>query len=218
MNLLLMTQTPIIKQIFNLVTSKLNLELTVLDVNIVSGQFDIIIIEDILWDDKFPLKSYANKLGVISKNQNYFKSKVDFLLSKPFLPSDLLDTITNQIDAIAIQKPSEVLVEDESVVQNDFVNDGGILDSSELLKIQDLLLDDKINDADDWIELSKIIDQAMDDEIDDCQFDANKSIKLILNDYSIHEMSGLLNKLDQEIVDALMAGEEITLKLKVNKF
>ena len=217
MNLLLMTQTPIIKQIFNLVTSKLNLELTVLDVNIVSSQFDIIIIEDILWDDKFPLKSYANKLGVISKNQNYFKSKVDFLLSKPFLPSDLLDTITKQIDAIAIQKPSEVLVEDESVVQNDFVNDGGILDSSELLKIQDLLLDDKMNDdADDWIELSKIIDQAM-DEIDDCQFDVNEPVKLVLNEYSISDMSGLLNKLDQDVVDALMAGEEITLKLKVNK-
>jgi hypothetical protein len=217
-----MTQTPIIKQIFNLVTSKLNLELTVLDVNIVSGQFDIIIIEDILWDDKFPLKSYANKLGVISKNQNYFKSKVDFLLSKPFLPSDLLDTITKQIDAITSKRPTEVLVEnisdeDESVVQNDFVNDGGILDSSELLKIQDLLLDDKMNDdADDWIELSKIIDQAM-DEIDDCQFDVNAPVKLVLNEYSISDMSGLLNKLDQDVVDALMAGEEITLKLKVNK-
>lgn len=212
MNLLLMTQTPIIKQIFNLVTLKLNIELTILDVNIVSSQFDIIIIEDILWDDKFPLKSYANKLGVISKNQNYFKSKVDFLLSKPFLPSDLLDTITKQIDAITTQEN----ISDESVVQNDFEHDGGILDSNELLKIQDLLVDDEGNDEDDWSALSKIIDQAM-DEMDDCEFDVNKPIKLILNEYSIKDMSGLLNKLDQDIIDALMSGKEITLKLKVNK-
>jgi hypothetical protein len=246
MKLLLITQTPIIKQIFNLVSTKVALELTILDVNIVSGNFDIIIIEDALWDDKFPLKSYATRLGIITNENTKFIDKTDFCLTKPFLPSILLATLTKQVkilETIIIDTPEEEieqsqefiesLVEniseeildetDESVIQSAFVSDGGILDSGELSKIQDILTNDNAietkedkDENDDWIELSDIIDKAI-DEVKEYQFDIKEPIKLILNDYSINEISGLLNKLDQTLIDALVDGEEITLKLKVNK-
>jgi len=252
MNILLISKTAIIKQILTLISSKLNLELTVLDVNIVSSKFDIIIIEDNLFDDKFPLKDFANRLGVITKNKNHFQNICDFVLPKPFLPSLLFETIQEQIKLSKTQVPlvsfvepieqveeveqyeeistndlveniaSEIIEEvDESVISGAFMPDGGILDLDELSKIQDML-DDKQNkddtalEDDEWIDLANIIDKAI-DEVKDYHFNLQEPIKLILNDYSINEVSGLLNKLDQNIVDALTNGEEITLKLKVNK-
>lgn len=272
MTLLLITKTAIIKQIFNLVASKLDIDLTILDVNIVSAEFDIVLIEDILFDDKFPTQDYAKRFGIITKNKEEYKDKSDFLLSKPFLPSILLTTIEKQLQAIITtdDTPANILDElnmsnegskeideedeiehseefintlvedisdeileesDESVVSAAFVNNGGILDSNELSKIQDILNNDDIdtNDMqnnninnttqtqeDDWIDLADIIDKAI-DEVREYQFDKKEPIKLMLNDYSMNEVSGLLNKLDQNIIDALVSGEEITLKLKVEK-
>jgi hypothetical protein len=95
-----------------------------------------------------------------------------------------------------------------------------------LSKIQDILDDDTLHttqkttinelDEDDWVDLSDIIDKAI-DEVREYQFNLREPIKLRLNDYSLNEVSTLLNKLDQNIIDALVDGEEITLKLKVEK-
>jgi len=252
MKLLLISTTPIIKQIFNLVTSKLNIELTILDVNIVSSHFDIIVIEDTLFDDKFPTNDFTNKLGIVTKDKLSYQDDSDFILPKPFLPSLLLDTIKEQIHNITIPSKRskteeivsideaeasnaflETLVEDisdeiieesdESVVSSAFIDDGGILDTSELSKIQDILSDDtddtnnsNIDEVDDWVDLADIIDKAI-DEVREYQFNVKEPIKLVLNDYSINEVSDLLNKLDQNIVDALVAGEEITLKMRVKE-
>ena len=255
MSILLISKTPIIKQIFNLVSSKLDIDLTILDVNIVSCEFDIIIIEDILLDDKFPIQNYAKRFGIISKDKIAFDGKSDFLLSKPFLPSVLMNTIEEQINllktpvdtteeeisideiknseefinTLAKEVSSDILEEsDESVVPIAFVNEGGVLDSNELSKIQDMLSDDEfitndtqttnssLDDEDDWIDLSDIIDKAI-DEVREYNFAKKEPIRLILNNYSMNELSALFNKLDQNIIDALVSGEEITLKLKVEK-
>jgi len=266
MNLLLITDKKIIKQIFNLVTSKLNIELTISDINVAHKKFDIIFIEDSCIDNKFDTVSYANTFGIITKDTLTYKSQCNFLLNKPFLPSQLsahLDKIillentptisepvpkplvspetieeeTNNtidyIESLAENITDEINEEsDESVLPTAFVEQGGILDIKELSKIQDILSDtatvefndsisfnqndeEKENDS-DWIDLSDIIDKAIDDA-KEYQFEKNIPIKLLLNDYSMEELSPLFNKLDQSIVDALTSGEEITLQLKVDK-
>jgi hypothetical protein len=239
MNMLLISKTDIIKQIIKLVASKLNLELTILDVNIVSSKFDIIIIEDSLFDDNFPTKNFANKLGIITKNTNLFKNISDFILPKPFLPSLLFETLNEQIKLIKM-KPKNLTKNnkniantltkdianevtektDESIITGAFMPKGGILDPNELSKIQNMLETNKnkktISQDDEWVDLANVIDKAI-NEVKDYQFKTKEPIELILNNYSINEISGLLNKLDQDIVDALINGKEITLKLKVKK-
>jgi hypothetical protein len=226
----------------NLVASKLNLELTILDVNIVSSNFDIIIVEDELFDNNFPISNFTSRLGIITQDNNLFENVSDFLLSKPFLPSQLLDILKEQIEFIKNNKNIDEEVEeieqseefidtlvddisfeieeenDESVVPSAFIKGGGILDTNELSKIKDILdePEEKLEEEDDWIDLSNIIDKAI-SEVKEYQFKVEEPIKLILNEYSLNELSSLLNKLDQNIIDALTNGKEITLKLKVNK-
>ena len=259
MNLLLISNTSIIKQIFNLVTKKLDISLSVSDINISHKMFDIIIIEDQLLNDKFPLKEYAKRMGIITKDTILYDQKVNFTLSKPFLPSQLSSTLTTQIQLLKdeLDKNKQIIIKsqdtidetqdeindsvdfiesladdisddiieesDESIVNTAFMEDGGILDTNELDKIQDLLdltnnniSNDKVNtnDDDDWVDLSQIIDKAI-DEVREYDFNIDTPIKLILNEYSMKELSPLLTKLDQGIIDALTQGKEISLQLKV---
>jgi len=260
MNLLLISNTSIIKQIFNLVTKKLDISLSVSDINISHKMFDIIIIEDQLLNDKFPLKEYAKRMGIITKDTILYDQKVNFTLSKPFLPSQLSSTLTTQIQLLKdeLDKNKQTIIKsqdtidetqeeiddsinfiesladdisddiieesDESIINTAFMEDGGILDTNELDKIQDLLStsndDDITNEIktsvedDDWVDLSQIIDKAI-DEVREYDFNIDTPIKLILNEYSMKELSPLLTKLDQGIIDALTQGKEISLQLKV---
>ncbi len=265
MNLLLITNKHIIKQIFHLVTSKLNIDLTISEINVAHKKFDIIFIEDNCLDDKFNTAAYTDIFGIITKDTLAYKTQCDFLLNKPFLPSQLVSYLnnikqlpkeseeiipnkasskildisedettntTNFIETLADNIGDEINEEsDESVLPTAFVEQGGILDSSELSKIQDILNDTnpiEFNDSipfseikeeeekedDNWIDLADIIDKAIDDARE-YQFETNAPIKLLLNNYSIEELSPLFNKLDQNIVNALTSGDEITLQLKI---
>ncbi|MCK5110091.1 MAG: hypothetical protein KAQ94_01130 [Arcobacteraceae bacterium] len=264
MTLLLISKTAIIKQIFNLVSTKLNIELTTLDICVVNKNYDLIIVEDVCLDDSFPTSDYTKSFGIITKED--IDNLGDFVIPKPFLPSALLSILQKQIQLIKIPHSEvnkcsptkekgedteitdslefietladdicdEIVEEsDESIVEGAFVKEGGILDSKELSKIQNMLdydtaidesinissnNDDSINNDDekDWIDLSNIIDKAI-DEAREYKFDEDEPIKLMLNKYSMNEISPLLNKLGQNIVDELTNGKEITLKLKVEK-
>jgi len=262
MNLLLISKTAIIKQIFNLVAKKLDLTLTILDVDIVSKEFDIIIVEDTLLDQNFPTHTYTKRFGIITKDQSL--NQGDFTIPKPFLPSTLSTILQEQInilltkdlpkdvscevyphqeeketldyiETLADDISDEILEEsDESIVPTAFVEGGGVLDSSQLNEIQDILDDKDTNkndnsvlnssqenttdttnvEDDEWVDLADIIDKAI-GEVKDYNFNIDEPIKLILNEYSMQELSPLLNKLDQNIIDTLTNGKEITLKLKV---
>ncbi len=109
---------------------------------------------------------------------------------------------------------------DESVVSGAFMDSGGVLDKNELSKLKGMLDDSAIeevisqDDEDEWIDLANIIDKAI-DEVREYNFVEDEPIRVKLNEYSINEISPLLNKLGQNIVDELTGGKEITLKLKV---
>ena len=73
---------------------------------------------------------------------------------------------------------------------------------------------------DEWMDLSSIIDQAI-DEVNTVseiysKFD-NKPIKVLLNNYELDELTPLLNKLDQDIIDSLTDGYEINLQIKLGQ-
>ena len=112
---------------------------------------------------------------------------------------------------------------DESIVTLASLNNGGILDNSELSKINDILKEEVIHNEivmnkNDWKDISDIIDDAL-DEVKEYEFDLNEPtsneniLKLVLSDYNITELKPLLEKFNQDTIDRLSHGESIDIRL-----
>ena len=134
----------------------------------------------------------------------------------------LVDFVDNILDTDA-QNNDFQNDKDESLISQDELGRGGVLDKDELSKIFNMVNDDEQDiqikeaiDEDDWVELADIIDKAIDD-VAHYEFKENQPIKLILNQYSIEELKPLLKKLNQSLIDKLTNGEEIILHLKLEK-
>lgn len=117
---------------------------------------------------------------------------------------------------------------DDSIVSLAALNNGGVLDTKELSNIQNIMTTGDVHKEDfaeervdnEWMDLSSIIDQAI-DEVNTVseiysKFD-NKPIKVLLNNFELDELTPLLNKLDQDIIDSLTDGYEINLQIKLGK-
>jgi hypothetical protein len=268
MNLLLISETTIIEQIFSLVCKKLNIDLTITQSNDVNEKFDLIVIDQNFIDDKFNIiKQFSKKLGAISSEELPFDKSRDFIIPRPFLPTKLQEILKEQFDFILKEDiisasdnstPSSTYIDtneyeedeevtvpiitdyveslaedvyldieednDESIVSVASLDNGGILDNSELSKINDILKEEVIHNEivmnkNDWKDISDIIDDAL-DEVKEYEFDLNESapspasfLKLVLSDYNINELKPLLEKFNQETIDKLSAGESIDIRL-----
>jgi len=143
-------------------------------------------------------------------------------------PSISVDYLESLADDIADDMREEV---DDSVVSRSSVNHGGILDRNELSMIESIMgeqaefntqndfIDVDEESDDQWIDLSSIIDQAI-DEVNTVDHIYNKTdnnpIKLLLNNYELDELKPLLSMLDQEIIDSLADGNEVSVLLKLD--
>ena len=132
-----------------------------------------------------------------------------------------IDELNSYVDSIADYMVDDIDNDnDESIVSFSSLNEGGVLDSSELSKINQILLDSSVEDAyeldqREWKDLSDVIDEAL-NEVKEYEFsDSNKSIDLILNQYNLDELSPLFSKVDQSIIDRLTRGESIDIRLSL---
>ena len=120
---------------------------------------------------------------------------------------------------------------DESVISFSAAKDGGILDTSELSKINDILKEEEIHNEivmgkKDWKNISDIIDEALDEvkeyEFDLIDFDSSEKqlplLKLVLSDYNIKELKPLLEKFDQKVIDDLAHGENVDIRLVLKDY
>ena len=176
MKLLLISKTPIVIQIFNLVCKKIGLDFKVQGDNEVEEKYDLIIIDKEFIDDRFNIiKQYSKKLGAIVSEELPFEKARDFLIPRPFLPLQLQNILEDHIQIIKDEEKEEVThhkifenstsevvdyVEsladdiamdiedesDESIITLASLKDGGILDDGELNKIQDILHEEEIQD------------------------------------------------------------------------
>lgn len=279
-SLILISKTPMVIKIFNLVCKKLNINLEVLKEAQIDHKVDLTVVDKDLIDDRFNiLKTYSKQIGAISNKELPFETANDFLIPLPFLPSTLQRILEEQLQIIRKKETSKTYISnvemnnedgyenitassefnneelepavdylenlandiatdvkdenDDSIISvNSVNNNGGILDSNELSKIEDLFNENSetsnshdkefaVDDNDEqWHDLSSIIDDAINEVnapngIYD-KFD-NKPIKLLLNNYSLTELTPLLNMLDQDIINTLTDGYEVTVQMKLGK-
>lgn len=110
-------------------------------------------------------------------------------------------------------------LDDESIVSLNSIRQGGVLDKSELKKINSFLDDKSENiqklEERDWKDITDIIDDAL-DEVKDYEFDLEKEdYNLVLNRFKMDELKPLLLKLNQNIIDRLARNEVINLKISL---
>ncbi len=137
---------------------------------------------------------------------------------------EVTDDLAKFIDSLVHEVDEDSHDSNDLTVKKEQLGHGGVLDKDELSKLFDMIND---NDAieendyfksaqkeDDWIDLSDIIDKAIDD-VSSYNGKENKPIKIFLNQHSMDELSPLLSKLNQSIIDKIADGEEITLQLRL---
>ena len=115
--------------------------------------------------------------------------------------------------------------DDESIIDPTLLNIGGILDHSELSKINNILREDVIQneinlEKSDWKDIAAIIDDAL-DEVKEYEFDLTqtpiKPYNLVLSNFHINELRPLLEKFDQTIIDRLSSGESVDVRLSLKE-
>lgn len=256
MNLVLITKTAIVEKIFTLICKKLDIDLTVTQSTSFEDNVDFIIVdEEFINDDFNKFRANTKRLAAIVSKELPFEKTKDFTIQRPFLPAYLESLLKEQIQILNnlqlkenknIQEPeinnqefksidSEIKEEhiiinddDESIVTISSLNNGGVLDNSELVKISTILEENKneinydnevseVNEK-DLNDISEIIDNALKD-IEDYKFDLDEDInepnKLILNNYNILELKPFLQKLDQKLIDKLANGDDVNLILSL---
>jgi hypothetical protein len=200
-------------------------------------------------------KTYVTSVEV--ENEQYNTAELENLLDddKSSDDEDLEDDTTEiNIESLNIPKESEELnpaldyleslanniaddmdeESDESIVSLASLNKGGVLDVTELAKINSIFGDEDSKPShaqsfisheekeDPWQDLSSIIDQAISevnssDELSSRQVKESNTIDIKLNDYNLEDLKPFLSLLNQEIIDQLTNGKKITVNLELEK-
>jgi len=173
------------------------------------------------------------QLQVLNKRNNskMYISNVEVEDKEEIDDSKEVEPAVEYLESLADDIANEVEEEDvdDSIISFAGLNQGGVLDNRELSNIKNLMTpypennreyseDEKVDN--EWMDLSAIIDKAI-DEVNavnemNSKFD-NKPIKVLLNNFELEELTPLLNKLDQDIIDSLTDGYEINLQIKLGQ-
>ena len=161
-------------------------------------------------------KATSNVNFTNNENENEYEEDVDVTVP-----------ITDYVESLADESYLEIddVDDDESIISLSKQNIGGVLDLSELSKINDILREDNIQneinlEKNDWKNIADIIDEAL-DEVKEYEFSLEQSepkpYNLVLNDFHINELRPLLEKFDQTVIDKLSSGESVDLRLSLKE-
>lgn len=241
-NLILISNIDIINKIFTLVTNKLSINLKVYtDTSSLSNADIIVVDEEYKNEDIIEYKMNTNCLILLTQeNIDVEDTQFDFILKKPFLPSQLQALLenTNKITNVQEEQQEEEIVEESSDSIEDlisFVSDmtdddePEIIDEyAEFIENEKYIEDeeDEENDNDitirkedlghggvlDQDELSKLYDLVSDEEeIND------NPIKKSMNDDNWIDLSNIIDKAIDDIIDYEFDSEK-PIKLTLSKY
>jgi len=119
MKLLLINKNPVVSRMMMMSVPKAGFEIEECDdvYHLPSGNYDVVVIDDEMYDENFlnvvkqNLKYY--QIGLVTSSKNVNASEFDFLLSKPFLPTDLIEILRKIKTDIESQKEQVPLFQEE---------------------------------------------------------------------------------------------------------
>ena len=114
MKLLLINQNPVVSRMMKMSVPKAGFEIeecgSVYDLP--KGSYDVIIIDDEMYDDNFLKAIQENisykKLGLLTSSKESEKDTFDFLIPKPFLPTDLVEILRDVKASIEQEKDTYI--------------------------------------------------------------------------------------------------------------
>jgi hypothetical protein len=195
-NLILVSQKPIVIQIFTLVCKKLQISLEILDEPQIDHKVDIIIVDNDFISERINVfKSYCKLVGAISKEELPYEIVNDFLIPLPFLPSTLQQVLDKQLSVLAERGRSKVYVSNVEVP----VEDENKIDT------QRQELDDQPELAVDYLEgLADNIATDMEEETDDSMVSFS-SVKQggVLDNKELSVIEDMINESNEKRIDQM---------------
>ncbi len=184
--------------------------------DILKEQFEIINEDEI----SSKIQKNNNASTYIDTNDYKYKSEDEYEEDEEVTVPIITDYVESLAEDVYLDIEED---NDESIVTFASLKHGGILDNSELSKINDILKEEVIHNEvvmnkNDWKDISDIIDDAL-DEVKEYEFDLNEPssstnpLNLVLSDYNINELKPLLEKFNQDTIDRLSHGESIDIRL-----
>lgn len=169
----------------------------------------------------------STNLEDIDKNieideENKVESAIGYL-------DELADTITSKIEEDE---------EEDGIIKMDSIYDdvdGGVLDKNEISNLQNIInikdainpsvekedyVEDKEEAEKDWSDLTSIIDSTISELKTTDDFEekySSSDVEILVNDHSLTKLTPLLNMLDQNIINQLIEGKHINIKLKLGE-
>lgn len=124
MNLLLINKNPVVSRMIHLSAPKVGLEIKECSnvYDLPKGHFDIVVIDDEMFDENF-LKDIKNsidfeKIGIITSSKEEQADGFDFVLIKPFLPTDLVELLRSLKSKIENAKTKKNETEENIEIEN----------------------------------------------------------------------------------------------------
>ena len=99
MRLLLVNKNPVVSRMMQMSVPKAGFEIEECDnvYALPSGTYEVVVIDDEMYDENFlhDIKQHVSykQLGLITATRAYDSNEFDFILSKPFLPTDLIEIL-----------------------------------------------------------------------------------------------------------------------------
>ncbi|GEM_PF-2324867 len=119
MRLLLINKNPVVSRMMQMSVPKAGFEIEECEsvYDLPSGKYEVVVIDDEMYDENFlhdinqNIKYY--QIGIITSSKSDKFDNFDFVLSKPFLPTDLIEVLRKVRSEIESQKETLPLVEEE---------------------------------------------------------------------------------------------------------
>ncbi|WP_281951493.1 hypothetical protein [Nitrosophilus kaiyonis] len=205
MKLLLINKNPVVSRMLKLSAPKAGFEVEECDnvYNLPNGEVDVVFIDDEMYDENFLKEIRKNikfsQIGLITSSKDEQFEEFDFTLTKPFLPTDLIELLRGLKSKIAYIKEHEEKKQEEISYEEKEETPTDILSLNEIPEIEDKKIEENLPEPlelEENIEREKIV-----------EFEEEEEEEPFIPENELEE-SGVLDKNELEKVQELLEEEK----------
>ena len=232
MKILLLNDNPVVTKLVTLSAQKTDDEVTTVNsvAEISEGSYDLLVLDDAQYDEEgyveLQNKIKFKKSLFICSRDNTNEENFSATIKKPFLPTDLVEVLTNlkkNLDVVEDIPDKGVLegleieglddLDDELILDDEEFGES-VLDDEEAQKVKELLDDDLNLDYDLSLDLEDEADETIDEEllVQDSELDElamDETLEDIALDDEVDLDLGELNLEDDALADDILADDAL---------